>query len=219
MTTQAQNANPPASGASSTPAAGQTTDPAATDPATGTAPATGTVVDPAKVGEVKATEGAPKAEDDKPKAEGAPEAYQFQAPDGVELDTDLVGEFEAMAREDNLSQERAQRYVDIAAKIVTKQFEALQNVHTQWAEESRTDKEFGGDNLDANLAVAKKAMLLFGGDAMRKLLDDTGYGNHPEVIRAWWKVGKAMADDGVIKGDPKPVDQSKPFYSNSNMVR
>lgn len=214
MTTPAaSNAQPsnPAAANSGTPGAPGTAA-AAVDPAAGK-PGEAVTTDPAKAGEAKTSEqddkGASKGADDKSKPEGAPEKYDFQAPEGVDLDTDLVGEFEAMAREDNLSQERAQRYVDIAAKIVTKQFEALQAVHTQWAEESRTDKEFGGDALEANLGIAKKAMLAFGGDAMRQLLDHTGYGNHPEVIRAWWKVGKAMSDDGLIRGNGAPAKGQK----------
>ncbi|MCV5473515.1 peptidase, partial [Escherichia coli] len=57
---------------------------------------------------------AEKKEGDKP--EGAPEKYEFQAAEGVELDADALKDFEPVARELNLTNEQAQKLVDAYPK-------------------------------------------------------------------------------------------------------
>lgn len=57
-----------------------------------------------------------KKDGDKP--EGAPEKYEFQAAEGVELDTEALKEFEPVARELNLTNEQAQKLVDAYPKIL-----------------------------------------------------------------------------------------------------
>jgi hypothetical protein len=34
----------------------------------------------------------------------------------------------------------------------------------------------------------------------KKFLDDTGLGNHPELVKAWASVGALLAEDGYIDG-------------------
>lgn len=47
---------------------------------------------------------------------GAPEKYAFTAPEGQELDTSALAQFEPVARELNLTQEQAQKLVDVYPK-------------------------------------------------------------------------------------------------------
>jgi hypothetical protein len=67
---------------------------------------------------------------------------------------------------------------------------------------SKTDQEFGGEKLSENLSVAKKALDAFGTPELRKLLDDSGLGNHPEVIRMMYRAGKAISEDRFVGGSP-----------------
>jgi hypothetical protein len=141
-------------------------------------------------------EGAKKTE-----TEGAPETYEFVAPEGVELDKDLLGEFHPVAKELNLKQADAQKLVDIAAKIITKQFDALAATHEAWAESSRTDKDIGGDNLQPSLTLGKKVLDAFGSPELRTVLNETKLGNHPALIKAFAKIGKAMSEDVLVIGE------------------
>lgn len=160
--------------------------------------------------------------DDKPA--GAPEKYEFKAPEGTPLDTELLGEFEGIARELNLPQDKAQLVVDklapkVAERMAAQQSQVVQQARTEWAESARADKEFGGDNLPANLAVAQKAMTTFGTPELRALLNDSGLGNHPEVIRAFYRAGKAISEDSrVVNGQqgnqPAGKDLAKSLYPN-----
>lgn len=145
---------------------------------------------------------AEKKDDDKP--EGAPEKYEFQAAEGVELDTEALKEFEPVAREMNLTNEQAQKLVDVYPKILAgvqqRQVEAWQQTTEQWAADVKADKEIGGDKLPSNLSAAQRALDQFGTPELKTYLNDTGLGNHPDLVKAFVKIGKAMSEDGMVTG-------------------
>lgn len=182
---------------------GGTTPPAAPDAAAAPTP------------EDQAALDAAKAESDKEaaKGEGAPAEYaEFKAPDGQTLNEDAMKEFAALAKEKNLSQEDAQKLVDLGAKNVQRiqeaQVKQIEQAQAQWAEASHTDKEFGGDKLKENMAVAGKALATFGSPELSTLLQESGLGNHPEIIRAFFRVGKAISEDRLVAGSTKPAGES-----------
>lgn len=146
------------------------------------------------------------AEGDKEK-KGAPEKYEFKVPEGVQLDETLVGEFTPIAKELNLDNAQAQKLVDLYTKTraadTQKLYDAWAQTHEKWVGEAKADKEIGGANFDANVAIAKKAMnaaQLGGGKDLVEALNVTGAGNHPAIIRFFYKVGKLMADDKFDTG-------------------
>lgn len=163
------------------------------------------------------------AEQSQAKPEGAPEKYDFKAPEGaIALDTEVLAAYGEVARELNLTQEAAQKVIDkIAPVMEARQSARLQSISQEWAEQSRTDAEFGGDKLTGSLASAKKALDTFGTPALRTLLQNSGLGNHPEVIRAFAKAGDAISEDKVAGGKPTAGDNrndARALYPNSNMA-
>ncbi|MFS8283286.1 peptidase [Escherichia coli] len=195
--------------------------PAPSEPAAPAAEAPAPAGDPAKPESDKpqpGTEG-DKPQDDKPadgdkpadnpddedqKQEGAPEKYEFTAGEGVELDTEALKDFEPVARDLNLTNEQAQKLVDAYPKILAgvqqRQAEAWQKQTEDWAASVKADKEIGGDKLTANLSAAQRALDQFGGPALKEYLDSTGLGNHPELVKTFVKIGKAMSEDGMVDG-------------------
>ena len=47
---------------------------------------------------------------------------------------------------------------------------------------------------------AKKAFDQFGTPELKTFLNDTGLGNHPELVRWAFRVGGALSEDGIVKG-------------------
>jgi hypothetical protein len=142
---------------------------------------------------------------DKSKDEGAPEAYEsFTFPEGIEADGEVLEDFKQAARELNLSQKNAQKLIDLQTKLATKSATQMQEqfskVVDEWRSQATADKEYGGKEFEANLGVAKKALDKFGTDEFKKAINDTSFGNHPELIRFIYRVGKAMSEDGVLNG-------------------
>lgn len=134
------------------------------------------------------------------------EYTDFTVPEGIELDSEVLDEFKPFAQELKLDQDGAQKLVDMGSKLAAKIHQAgIDNWQRQkdgWADESRADKEIGGKDFDANLGVARTAIEKFGSPELQKILDVSGLGNHPEVLRFAHRIGKAISSDaGIIKGD------------------
>lgn len=165
-------------------------------------------------------EGAAKTDGDQDKPTGAPEKYEFTAPEGQAFDNNVVSQFSEVAKELNLPQDAAQKILDKMAPVIqARQDESLQAVRSEWENTSKADKEFGGDKLAENLAVAKRAMDQFGTPELRELLNTTGLGNHPEVIRVLYRAGLAISEDGFAggRGGNTAKADARRLYPNSNM--
>ncbi len=141
---------------------------------------------------------------------GAPAEYaDFTLPEGVTADAALLGELKDLAKGLNLTQAQAQQLADLGLKqlqgVLSAQQQALTDQVKAWAEAAKTDKEFGGDKFEANLAVAKRAVDAFTTPELRALFDKTGLGNHPDMIRAFYKAGKLISEDALLPGGAKPA--------------
>lgn len=152
-------------------------------------------------------EGAGKAGDG---AEGAPESYEdFTVPDGVQLRDEDVQKFSGVARELGLTQEGAQRLVDLEAEriqeIQKEHLEAWQSQVNTWAEETRADQEVGGDHYEAATQTANRVLSTYGTDELKEVLNSTGLGNHPELVRVFARIGKVLSEDQLVTGGAEGV--------------
>lgn len=151
-------------------------------------------------------EGEGKEGEGKEKPEGAPEKYEFALPEGYEgqMDEKAIGEFEPVARELGLTNEQANRLIAIQANAQMRAQQEQQEQITQtmetWASDLRKDSEFGGANFDSNVKTAQKAMEAFGSPELKQILNDTGLGSHPELVKVFHRIGKAISEDSMEKG-------------------
>lgn len=132
---------------------------------------------------------------------------KIEMPEGFEsLDENLMAEFTPLAKELNLTQEQGQKFISMHAQTLKSMQDAQQKAHgeqlEQWAKDAKADKEFGGDKFDENLNVARKAIAKFGSPELKEMLDQSGLGNHPEVIRVFHKIGKAISEDNPVSAKP-----------------
>jgi hypothetical protein len=154
-----------------------------------------------------------------PAPSGAPEAYAFKPPQGQTFNDTVMKTYGDAARKLNLTQDGAQSLLDQlgpvlqaeGSKQLAQQGDALR---AQWLKDSQADKEFGGAGLEANKQVMATAMAKWGTPELSKFLNETGLGNHPELIRLMVRVGKAISPDSVVtrvlangEGRSEPSDQ------------
>lgn len=146
------------------------------------------------------TDGAETTTTEADKPAGAPEKYEaFTAPEGQTLDADVMTTFEATARELNLPQDKAQMLVDKMAPVMAARQQAqMESVHAEWRQAATTDTEFGGDKLQENLGIAKVVLDKFGSPELKTMLNQSGLGNNPELIRLLYRAGKAISPDTVV---------------------
>tara|TARA_Y100000310_G_scaffold25627_1_gene24505 strand:+ start:346 stop:1005 length:660 start_codon:yes stop_codon:yes gene_type:complete len=137
--------------------------------------------------------------------EGKPVEYQdFNVPEGVELDKAALAEFIPIVTELGVSQEGAQKLVDLQLKFsqeaVDAQTKQWADIQGQWKETAENDPEYGKGAYDASVLTARKAMREIGTPELLKALEDTGMGNHPEFIRFFYRVGKLVGEDTIKLG-------------------
>lgn len=86
-----------------------------------------------------------------------------------------------------------------------------------WGEQSRNDKELGGQKFDDNLATAQKGVAAFASDGFKRVLDETGLGNHPEVLRHFYTLGQKVSEDKLVFGGATAGDKSMAdrFYGSN----
>ena len=108
---------------------------------------------------------------------------------------------------------------DLVQKHSEAQMEAWGETQKQWRADVKADDEVGGDKMDANVALAKKALDKVGTPELRALLDATGTGNHVEFIRFFARIGGIIGDDTMHFGGAssrEPQDAAKILFPDQN---
>ncbi len=136
-------------------------------------------------------------------AKAAEPVYALKAPEGVEVAKATIDEVTAFAKEHKIAPEVAQKLLEREASARTAITESAQaalreTAEKVWPEQCKADKEIGGAKFVENMAHAKAAIDGLGSPELKKALNETGLGNHPELVRFCVKVGKMMADDKII---------------------
>lgn len=153
-------------------------------------------------------------QDDDPDS-GPPEAYEdFKLPEGFTLEGERKDETLALFRELGLSQERAQKAIDHFIKTVGEDeaaraaaFEAaVSKQREDWATQAKTEL---GDKYDSELEFAKTAVNAVNSPKLLEAFNEMGWGNHPELIKAFALFGKMMRDSGSEVGGSGAVDPPK----------
>lgn len=153
----------------------------------------------------------------------APESYAaFTMPEGVQAGDAAVqaaiDEAAPLFKELNLTQEQAQKLVDLHMKQWKGAADQVDDVVRQretkrindWYEQTRNHPELGGAKLDANITAAKLAIDKLGGSELHKALDETGIINHPAVFGAFVKMGGLMKEDQLVGGRPTGASAEDP---------
>lgn len=155
-------------------------------------------------GQAVANQAAPaQPNSEQPAQQQQPTQYEFKAPDGRSFDPQVIKAYGDIAKELNLPQEAAQKMLDkIGPVLQDRQSQQISEIRDSWVTDSRADKEFGGEKLQENLAVARKALDSFGTNELRALLNESGLENHPEVIRLLYRAGRAISGDRYVGGNP-----------------
>lgn len=172
-------------------------------------------IKPPETPEVKVDggENKPEGQSDEP---APPPTYEaFTLPEDVSLEpgrlkefTDILGEFEGKTKAEHaFVQEFGQKAVDFHVAEVRKTVEALnkslgetwEKTKTEWKDSFMSDPEIGGNRWQTTVDAATSFIRTHGGTAeqqkeFRSLMDMSGVGNHPAMIRLLASAGRAMSE-------------------------
>ena len=122
-------------------------------------------------------------------------------PGGVAVNEAELAKYKDLAKTMNLKAEDAQRILDFEAERLSAGAAAAA---AAWQEQVKQEH---GDKLPIVMATCAKAIDKLGGDELRTLLDQTGLGNHPLMVKAFFQAGSLLKEDkqvnsnGSAKGD------------------
>lgn len=174
-------------------------------PAPSATPATPPVVPPTPASPPPASP--PATPPATPAAPAAPATYALKMPDGGLLDAKAVERTTAHAASLGLSPDHAQKTLDFANSEVAAYRKELDSqseyVRTkEWPTETAADPEIGGSNFQQTIldsAAARKALM---NPEFDQMLNQTGLGNHKEMVRFCSKVGRMLrGDTSFVKAD------------------
>lgn len=146
-----------------------------------------------------------KPEGDKPKeGEQAPPAeFKLVMPKDSLLDAARVEAVTSFAKEKGLTPEQAQSVLDNESALLASHVQNQQQQYAaqmqKWTSDIQADPELGGVNFKESAHLAKQVAERFGTPELIKQLQDTGLGNHPELVRVFARIGKAMDNDKLIR--------------------
>lgn len=128
----------------------------------------------------------------------APEEYNidYRQPGGI--DPYIDSQFRSFAHQNGVSGELAQKMVDFNSSLEAARWQDHQQQVEQWERETRSLPGWHGRNYTRNIGIARRAMQTFGSPELAELVGSSGYGNHPEVVKAFYNVGKCLSEDSYV---------------------
>ena len=152
----------------------------------------------------------------KPDAPVVPDTYTFAAPEGQTADETLVSTFSPVFRELGLTQAQADKLVEAYNKHAMSQAEttakAIETMGKTWEAQWKADPFLGpneekvsatiGRAVESTLTPAERA-------AFAKAMNETQVGNHPDFIRAFYKLAERVGPGTHVPGGgPSPNGQA-----------
>jgi hypothetical protein len=154
-----------------------------------------------------------KVSDAEETVDATPEDYQFTAPEGFELDTELADAFKPVAKELKLSQDQAQGLVEkfapkLLAQIGERQAAQWKVVQHGWAKEAKSDPaiyDAASKSVRPEIAIARD----YFGPEFTAVIKMLGGSNHPVVLKGLAKLGQGLGEDTPAFGQPSKATTTK----------
>lgn len=134
---------------------------------------------------------------------GAPKEHnEYQLPN--ELTGPEVDWYKKTAFEAGLTQDQAKKvvdsYVEMNRQVMKTQHAQKQSEANEWV--SQLKQEYGSA-FENRVEIAKRAVDAFGGQELKDLLNKSGLGNNPTVVKMFAKIGANLLEDQLIESDYK----------------
>ena len=157
-----------------------------------------------------------------PPATLTPERYEL-ALEGYAIDPTLVQQADPILRDVGLSNDAANKLLPVARDImartqesVVRQIEGAAAAQKQaWHQAFVSDPEIGGARRTETEHFAAKGLDALGyaqGHPFRQALDNSGFGNHPDMIRAFRRLGELVGEDGTFVRPTTATSRNRPVW-------
>jgi hypothetical protein len=166
------------------------------------------------------------AEQEAPQPDPIPQqdVYDLQMPEGVQLDREMLSSAMPVFQDAGISRDQAQKLVPLVTqvqqRIYAQQNDEFAAVRLEWAKAAKADTEIGGANFKETGRLVGVALKAGGaGDKtheLRELMNESGLGNHPTVLRVFRKLGSRVSGGHVE--ETSDADNDSNLSSSGNGV-
>ena len=162
---------------------------------------------------IPAADAPPEAWKDVFKALGRPDepsGYELKAPEGAPIQAEVLPEYAKAAHEAGLSKAQAAKLVEWFGGHAKQQADSIQQQQAQAMEQGvATLRQEWGKDFDTYAAAAQRAVRLYGGEELIQVLNATGMGGNPAVVKAFANIGKLAQEHGLPAGSGVPGTMTK----------
>ena len=124
-------------------------------------------------------------------------------PENSLLSADTLAAFKQTAAQVNLPAESLQTWLSYEEnRLQSAAQEAEKNRRAEIENWARQTQETFGSQWQAEVSKAVRAADAFGGAPLRQLLEETGLGNHPVIVRTFHAVAQRICEDVTPGGAP-----------------
>ena len=112
------------------------------------------------------------------------------------IDPKVLARFKEMSQEFGIDDQQRQRIVDEMGPIMAeRQAAMLTEARAGWVEQIKADSEFNDSRgFDANLTTARSVLKTFGSNELSELLNESGLGDHPAMVKFALRVGRRLEE-------------------------
>ena len=148
--------------------------------------------------------GAGEPMDDVYNALGRPETHEHY--DMSDYAPETTENFRQLAHEIGLNNNQANALFNAYIDSIAGQEESESEAFDQFEVENTQalQKEWGGD-FDKNVELARRAFMNFATPEAVEIMEQTGLGNHPEILKVFSRVGELLQEDSVLPGSSTPI--------------
>lgn len=147
-----------------------------------------------------------------------PAAIELKLPKDSLLSADHVKELADFAKANGIKPEIAQQMLETQSKAVAAHQAKLQAQHIAqvetWDKELTADKDIGGEKIQANMDLGRRALEKFGSKELIEALRSTGYNSFPPLVKFMVQIGKAMGEDRIATGGQAAQSDLRSVYKS-----
>ena len=128
-------------------------------------------------------------------------------PEDISFSKEAQSDFAQLVQELHLTSQQAQQLIDFETRFARQTAKENEAQKAQWVQETQS---FFGPQWQQEVSLAVRAADAFGGPELRALLEETGLGNHPVIVRTFNEIGKRISED-VSPGGSASAGADKTF--------
>lgn len=129
---------------------------------------------------------------------GAPEAYTFKAPNGVDLAGPATEAAEPVFRELGLPQAAVDKLLALQNELEVQREDAWRETVKGWEQEVREHPKIGGENFDGTIRLGNLVLGKFGPPGFVDLIVKSGHASHPLMLEFMRNIGTAVGEDALL---------------------